>query len=135
MADRKKFGSYIRSLRKEKGITKRQLAENLGYKGMGTIHLVEQGTTPLPIDKIHPLARVLTVDVEEILEQLKDCEPELYRKYTLLEKDLLDYLLEGIKSMGNSRAFKRISQSLSLIIYIIGNRSGLKFSGDKADKT
>lgn len=134
MANRKSFGEYIKSVRQEQGLTLQEASETLGYKSVGTLVNVERGLGPLPVEKIHPLARLYKIEVEEILEQLKECEPELYRKYILLEKDLLDYLLEGIKSMGKSKAFKRISQSLSLIIYTIVNRSGLKFSEDNADK-
>jgi len=117
MANRKSFGEYIRSIRIEQGLTLQGSAEQLGYKTIGTLANVERGITPLPVEKIHPIARLYKVEVEEILEQLKECEPELYRKYILLEKDLLGYLLEGIKSMGNSRAFKRISQAVSDNIY------------------
>ena len=117
MANRKSFGEYIRSIRIGEGLTLQRAAEQLGYKTIGTLANVERGITPLPVEKIHPIARVYKVEVEEILEQLKECEPELYRKYILLEKDLLGYLLEGIKSMGNSKAFKRISQAVSDNIY------------------
>ena len=117
MANRKSFGEYIRSIRIGEGLTLQRAAEQLGYKTIGTLANVERGITPLPVEKIHPIARVYKVEVEEILEQLKECEPELYRKYILLEKDLLGYLLEGIKSMGNSKAFKRISQAVSYNIY------------------
>jgi len=104
-------------MRIREGLTLQGTAEQLGYKTIGTLANVERGITPLPIEKIHPIAQLYKIEVEEILEQLKECEPELYRKYILLEKDLLGYLLEGIKSMGNSKAFKRISQAVSDNIY------------------
>jgi len=117
MGNRKSFGEYIKSMRHKEGLTLQEVSETLGYKSVGTLVNVERGLGPLPVEKIHPIAQVYKIDVEEILEQLKECEPELYRKYILLEKDLLGYLLEGIKSMGNSRAFKRISQAVSDNIY------------------
>jgi len=117
MGNRKSFGEYIKSMRHKEGLTLQEVSETLGYKSVGTLVNVERGLGPLPVEKIHPIAQVYKIDVEEILEQLKECEPELYRKYILLEKDLLGYLLEGIKSMGNSKAFKRISQAVSDNIY------------------
>lgn len=127
MDRRKEFGSYIRSLREERGITKRQAAIKLGYRGLGTLAQVERGLTPLPIEKIHPLAKLYKVDVEEILDKLKACEPELYRKYMAIEKDLTDYIMEQIKNFGRSKVVQRLA-GLCLIIYTLSTNQGPQVS-------
>jgi len=122
MDKRKKFGRYIRSLREARGMSKRQVAIKLGYKGTGTTHLVEQGFTPLPVEKIHPIARLYKVDVEEILEKLKEYEPDLYAKYMTLEKDFSDYLLNQVKNFSRSKTVRRLA-GLSLIIYKMSTKN------------
>jgi len=116
MANRKSFGLYIRSIRMREDLTLQGAAEQLGYKTIGTLANVERGITPLPVEKIHPIARLYQVDVEDVLEKVKECEPELYRKYMALEKDLFDYLTEQIKNLGRSKTVQRLA-GLCLIIY------------------
>jgi len=122
MDNRKKFGRYIRSLREKRGLTKRQAAIKMGYKGLGTIHSVEAGVSPLPIDRIHPTAKLYKVDVEEILEQLKKYEPDLYNKYMTLERDFADYLLHQVKNFSKSKTVRRLA-GLSLIIYKLSTKN------------
>ena len=116
MGDRKEFGRYMRSIRHEIGFSLQKASEKLGYKTLGTLQYVERGLGPLPVEKIHPIAKLYKIDVEEILEKVKECEPELYRKYMALEKDLFDYLTEQIKSLGRSKTVQRLA-GLCLIIY------------------
>lgn len=122
MDNRKKFGRYIRSLREKRGFTKRQAAIKMGYKGLGTIHSVEAGVSPLPIDRIHPIAKLYQADVEEILEMLKRYEPDLYDKYMILERDFADYLLHQVKNFSKSKTARRLA-GLSLIIYRLSTKN------------
>jgi transcriptional regulator with XRE-family HTH domain len=103
-------------MRTKEGLTLQEASERLEYKTIGTLANVERGITPLPVEKIHPIAKLYKVDVEEILDKIKECEPELYRKYMTLEKDLFDYLTDQIKNFGRSKVVQRLS-ALSLIIY------------------
>ena len=127
MDKRKQFGRYIRSLREARGMSKRQVAIKLGYKGTGTTHLVEQGFTPLPVEKIHPIARLYEVDVEDILEMLKKYEPGLYDKYMTLEKDFADYLLHQVKNFSKSKTARRLA-GLCLIIYKMSTKNPVENS-------
>jgi len=122
MDKRKEFGNYLRSLRKARGLSERQVAIKLGYKGTGTTHQVEQGISPLPVEKIHPIAKLYRVDAEEIIEKLKIYEPELYAKYMILEKDFSEYLLHQIKNFSKSKTARRIAE-LSLIIYKLSTKN------------
>ncbi len=103
MEKRKEFGRYIQEMRESKGISKRRAAAALGYKGLGTIHSVEQGINPLPVEKIYPLARIYEVDVGGIIEKLKECEPELYEKFVSLEKDFFDEFTRRVRRYGATR--------------------------------
>ena len=122
MEKRKKFGEYIRSIRLERGLSQQKVSEKLGYKTLGVLHGVERGLSPLPIDKIHPLAKLYNMDVEEMLEQLKECEPELYNKYMTLERDLSEYLLHQVKNFTKSKTVRRLA-GLSLIIYKMSTKN------------
>jgi transcriptional regulator with XRE-family HTH domain len=122
MDKRKEFGKYIQVLRQDRGLTKRQAAMKLGYKGLGTLHSVEQGVAPIPIDKIHPIAKLYKVDAEEILDKLKIYEPELYAKYITPEKDFAEYLVYKIKNFSKSKTAHRLA-SLSLIIYKMSTKN------------
>ena len=88
MEKRFEFAEYMKALREKKGLSKRKASILLGYKSDGTINGIEQARMPVPIEKIHGFARLYGVDVSEILEKIKDCEPELYEKYTTLERDI-----------------------------------------------
>lgn len=90
MEDRKRFGEYVRSIRHEKGISIKELALRLGYDTRGMISGLESGNAPLPVEQIHRLARALDTPVEQILARIREYEPELYQKYTILEADITE---------------------------------------------
>ena len=102
MGSREGFGRYIRAIRESKGMSRLKLARVLGYTSEGTIHSVEFGRTPLPIDKIHPLAEVLGIDLEELLRKLEECEPELHAKYQTLKKSILRQFMDRFLGKGTA---------------------------------
>lgn len=98
--NRREFGRYIQRIREERGISKRRAAAALGYKGLGTIHSVERGINPLPVEKVYPLARLYEVEVGVIVEKLRECEPELYKKFMSLERDFFGEFVRRVRSLG-----------------------------------
>lgn len=93
MTKREEFGSWIRTIRKQKGISLKEVSTSLGYKSRGTIICVETGYTSLPVEKIHPLAKLYGLDPSEILDKIRECEPDLYAKYRTLTRDILHHYI------------------------------------------
>lgn len=91
-----KFGRYMKELRLRKGLSKKRASIALGYKSDGMINTIEQGFGPIPIEKIHPISRLYDIDPDEIIEKLRDCEPELHEKYMQLQRDISRHLVDRI---------------------------------------
>lgn len=100
---RREFGEWIKDKRRERGITLLELSEKLGYNSRGTIGGVEAGQMPLPIEKIFKTAEILHVPIKEMLEKMKECEPELYGKYEALEQGFEKELFQKIRSYGRAK--------------------------------
>lgn len=83
---RKAFGKWIKGIRKKRKLSQFKAGVLVGYRSNGTINSVEQGLTPLPIEKIFDIAYAYDISVQEILEKLKEYEPEQYRKFKALEE-------------------------------------------------
>jgi len=97
---RREFGEWIKSIRNKKKMSLREASERLGYKTRGTMAGVEAGQMPLPIERIFELAGLYEMDITELLEKLKECEPELYEKYQILEDGFEKTLFQKIRSYG-----------------------------------
>ena len=65
--DKKEFGRRLRSIRKRKGYSQHQLAEKMGYKDHSTLAKVETGINDISIETLYSYAKVLEVDIEELL--------------------------------------------------------------------
>lgn len=64
----KQLGTRIAQVRKERGLTQVQLAETLGISQQQMASF-EVGRRKLPLSVLAPLARALTVSLEELVEQ------------------------------------------------------------------
>ncbi|MBA7651543.1 hypothetical protein ES703_59362 [subsurface metagenome] len=100
---RRDFGEWIKDIRNQKKMTLREASERLGYKTRGTMAGVESGQMPLPIEKIFEIAKLYEIDIKDLLEKLKECEPELYEKYQILEEGFERTLFQKIRSYGSGR--------------------------------
>jgi len=100
---RKEFGEWIKNIRNEKKMTLREASERLGYKTRGTMAGVESGQMPLPIERIFEIAKLYEMDIKDLLEKLKECEPELYEKYQVLEEGFERTLFQKIRSYGSGK--------------------------------
>ncbi len=67
----KQLGARIAQVRKERGLTQVQLAETLGISQQQMASF-EVGRRKLPISALAPLARALTVTLEELVEQVAE---------------------------------------------------------------
>lgn len=65
--DQKKIGSFLKELRKEKGVTQEQLAENFGVSGR-TVSRWETGSNMPDLDILIQIADYYGVEIREILD-------------------------------------------------------------------
>ena len=128
MNGREEFARYVKSARESVGLSKFAAGKALGYQSDGTINAIEQGRMPLPVEQIHPMAKLYGLDIDEFLGKLGQCEPKLYRKYGQLYRDLVgDYTNRVIAQRSSSahagraahhRAFKNeLFEQLTYHIY------------------
>lgn len=83
---RAEFAKYIKDIRERRGLSKFKASVALGYRSDGVINQIEQGRAPIPVEKIHAIADLYGIELEELLDKLQECEPELYAKYVTLER-------------------------------------------------
>ena len=77
--DRAKFGAFVAELRKEKGITQKELAEKLCISDKA-ISKWETGNSIPDVSLLVPLAEILDVSVTELLESRRINVPESMNK-------------------------------------------------------
>lgn len=108
--DMKKIGSFLKILRKEKGLTQEQLAERLGVAGR-TVSRWETATNMPDLSILIQLAELYDVEVDEILdgERKKDMDKEI--KETLIKA--ADY------SEVKRKKFAEVCNSVLLITIIV----------------
>ena len=100
---RREFGEWIKSMRNDAGMSLREVSERMGYKTRGTMAGVESGQMPLPIERIFDVAEVYGIKVMEILEKVRECEPELYDRYVALEERFERRLIGKMRSYGKGK--------------------------------
>lgn len=83
--DQKKIGSFLKTLRKEKGLTQEQLAENLNVSGR-TVSRWETGTNLPDLSILIQLAEYYEIDIKELLNG--------ERKSENMDQELKDTLLK-----------------------------------------
>ncbi|MEN2984321.1 MAG: helix-turn-helix transcriptional regulator [Dictyoglomaceae bacterium] len=62
----------IRELRKKKGVTQRQMANLLGYKSDIAYLYLEKGIRKLKADCLIRIAKILEVDINELIQEDKN---------------------------------------------------------------
>ncbi len=64
------FGEYIKTCRKAKKLTQKQLGEMCGYSGRAaevTVQEWEHDRRPVPLEKIRPLATALGIPIDSLI--------------------------------------------------------------------
>jgi transcriptional regulator with XRE-family HTH domain len=89
------FGLRFRKLRKDKGLSQRQLADILGYKHNASISSIEAGKTPLSIETFVKIADVFETDLHwlitgETIPHQKRIVSQYKERYSNLVKEYQD---------------------------------------------
>lgn len=66
--DKKEIGLRIKTIRKEKGLSQKELASLMGYKDVSTIAKIETGVNDVTTETLFKLANYLSVDIRDILK-------------------------------------------------------------------
>jgi len=59
----------LKQLRKEKGLSQQELAQNFGYKSFTTIQKWEDGTSYPPLRILQELAKLYSINVQQLLDE------------------------------------------------------------------
>lgn len=108
--DRAKFGAFVSELRKEKGITQKELAEKLCISDKA-ISKWETGNSIPDVSLLVPLAEILGVSTTELLECRKIEQPEA------MGKDETDNLVKKVIELSEDRYIHKSRKPI--IIYLI----------------
>lgn len=120
--DQKRIGSFLRELRKEKGLTQEQLAETLGVSNR-SVSRWENGVNLPDFDLVIEIARYFSVSIEEFLDGEKKQEMlDQKTEQTLLK--VADYESNGKKQFSG-----RICILFLLAIAAFGVHSVLNLLG------
>lgn len=96
---RKEFGLWLRDIRKRRGFSLVGAARRMGFGTKGTLVSVECGLATIPLEKLHPLADVYEVDLQELLEKLRECEPDLHARFISLQNNFFQDFAKKISMM------------------------------------
>ena len=66
--DKKEIGLRIKTIRKEKGLSQKELASLMGYKDVSTIAKIETGVNDVTTETLYKLTNYLSVDIRDILK-------------------------------------------------------------------
>lgn len=129
--DQKKVGSFFRELRKEKGLTQEQLAEQLNVSGR-TISRWETGNNMPDIDVLIAMSDFYNVDIRELIDgERKGAKMDKEMKDTILK--VADYSNEEKTSLVKKlRIFSWIGV-VSFTIFFVLEAMGLADSGITED--
>lgn len=105
--DQTRIGSFLKKLRKEKGLTQEQLAEQLNVSNR-SVSRWETGNTLPDISILIELAEFYRVDIKEIIEG------ELKSEDENMEKEVLETLEKVGEYTGNEK--KKIIKFLKLVL-------------------
>jgi len=115
--DQKKTGNFLKSLRKEKGLTQEQLAERF-YVSSRTVSRWETGSNMPDIDMLMELADFYSVDIREIIDGERKKEhmaPEA--KETLLK--VAEYATQGEKQTQSKMVHVTLGCAVTLFLCTI----------------
>lgn len=85
MGDRVAFGKWLQKKRTEAGYTQSSAAQELGFVSKASVVGYENGISSVPIERIFHISKVYRIALSEILDRLKEYEPQIYEKYERLK--------------------------------------------------
>lgn len=131
--DNQRIGDFIRELRKEKGLTQKEVAEALHITDRA-VSKWERGLSAPDIALLEPLSELLAVSVGELIrgERAREEEPEVEET-----KTLLDYSKEEVRRKvgGIRKKYLGLLAGCLALVLLVGGvllwRSGLLFLLDQ----
>ena len=81
----KKIGSKIKKIRENRGLTKQELAKELGYESDTAIHLIETGKRKVSLEKLKIIANLFKIPISHFI--LEDTKKEEIDVMTALRAD------------------------------------------------
>lgn len=125
--DQKKIGSFLKELRKEKGLTQEQLAEILGVTNR-SVSRWENGVNMPDFDLVIELANHFEVSIEEFLNgERRNDMIEKKEEDTLLK--VADYTNEEKIRVTRRLNWIFIAGVISLLVYMVLEINGLTETG------
>ena len=121
--DQKKVGTFLKDLRREKGITQEQLAEELGVSGR-TISRWENGNNMPDISLLVEIADYFDVSIPEIIkgerksEEMKEESKEVAETMSYYAKAEKEQLVKSIRNMS-------IIGFAALLVYMVLDVTGV----------
>ncbi len=129
--DKRKFGAFIAELRKEKGMTQKELAEKLFISDKAVSKWETAQSIP-DITLLRPLAEILGVTTTELLECRRiseDTVMDAEHTEELLHK-VMDYPEKGMEGFGKARKRDRLLFVLFMLIGMIESIFYVNLSGE-----
>lgn len=125
------FGSRVRQLRIERGLSQEELANLVGYmsnNARSSINKIESGKSDLPASKIHSLAKALNVPVGRLLGWLEQSD----KTYDTVKFEREVNLIEQIQSIHG----KTLSEAFSMFLQMDheDQKETVEFMGYKLSK-
>ena len=98
--NQKKIGSFLKELRKEKGITQEEFAENLNVSGR-TVSRWETGVNMPDISLLVDIAEFFNVSIPEIIngERKSEIMEKEVKEVAEDAKEAVEGAIEGVKNM------------------------------------
>lgn len=93
--DNTKTGFLIKKLRKEKGMTQKELADFLHITDRA-VSKWERGLCAPDISLLEPLAEILGISIAELIEGKRDIQDDYIEKVVMTAKNIIDYSREEI---------------------------------------
>lgn len=121
--DQKKIGTFLKELRKEKGITQEQFAEHLGTSGR-TISRWETGSNMPDISLLVEIAEFFDVSIPEIINGERKSE-NMNKEVKEVAETLSEYATTEKEKMIKDIRTYSIMGTVALIIYFILDASQL----------
>ena len=121
--DQRKIGTFLKELRKEKGITQEQMAEELGVSGR-TISRWETGSNMPDISLLVEIAEFFDVSIPEIIkgerksEDMKDEAKEVAETMSDYAKAEKEQLVKSIRNLS-------IMGLIAFIVYMVLGKTGV----------
>lgn len=128
--DQVKIGAFLKDLRKEKGITQEQLAEELGVSGR-TISRWETGSNMPDISLLVEIAEFFDVSIPEIIkgerksEDMKEETKEVAETMSDYAKAEEEHLVKSIRNLS-------IIGLIAFVVYMVLGKTGVYHSSNVA---